>query len=118
MNRPTHFEILAEEPEKMVEFYKTVLGWEINTWEGPQAYWLVTTGEGASGINGAIMSRSLPQSVIYTVEVRSLDATLEVVKANGGELVHGPNDVPGVGKHAYCADPEGTIFGALEPQRE
>lgn len=34
MNRPTHFEILAKDPEKMVAFYKSVFDWEINTWEG------------------------------------------------------------------------------------
>ena len=116
MNRPTHFEILSEEPEKIVEFYKSALGWEINTWEGPQAYWLVTTGEdGTPGINGAIMGRHFDQAVINTVNVPSLVKTLEQVKDHGGKLLNGPNEVPGVGTHAYCADPEGTIFGVMEP---
>jgi uncharacterized protein len=118
MSRPTHFEILAEEPEKMAEFYKNALGWEINTWEGPQAYWLVNTGADAPGIDGAIMGRSLNQAVINTVEVQSLDATLEAVTTYGGKLVHGPNDIPEVGRHAYFSDPEGTIFGVLQPAKE
>jgi uncharacterized protein len=119
MNRPTHFEILAKDPEKMVAFYKSVFDWEIKTWEGPQAYWLITTGEdGTPGINGALMGRNLDQAVITTVEIQSLDATLEAVTAHDGELVHGPNEIPGVGRHAYFADPEGTLFGVLEPANE
>jgi predicted enzyme related to lactoylglutathione lyase len=27
----------------------------------------------------------------------------------------GPNEIPGVGLHAYCADPEGNLFGILQP---
>jgi len=29
MNSVTHFEIFAEEPDKLAEFYRTVLGWQI-----------------------------------------------------------------------------------------
>ena len=118
MNRATHFEILAKEPEKMITFYKSVFDWEINTWEGPQAYWIISTGEeGTPGINGAIMGRSLDQAVINTIEASSLDAIQQAVEANGGKLVHGPNEIPQVGRHAYFADPEGTLFGVLEPNR-
>ena len=32
MSSVTHFEISANDPEKAVEFYKQVFGWEINKW--------------------------------------------------------------------------------------
>lgn len=117
MTRPVHFEILAEDPEKAAAFYSEVLGWKINTWGGgEQSYWLADTGpEDAPGINGGFMHRELPQAVINTIEVASLEETLEKVKAAGGKVVHGPSEVPGVGTHAYCADPEGTLFGLMEP---
>ena len=116
MTRPVHFEILAEDPEKVADFYREVLGWEIATWGGgEQSYWLVDTGPAeAPGINGGIMHRELPQAVINTMEVPSLDEALEKVNAAGGEVVHGPNEVPGVGTHAYCADSEGILFGLME----
>ena len=28
MNSVTHFEILAEEPDKLAQFYRTLLGWQ------------------------------------------------------------------------------------------
>jgi predicted enzyme related to lactoylglutathione lyase len=40
---------------------------------------------------------------------------LKSVEVNGGKLIHGPNEVPGVGLHAYCADPEGKLFGMMQP---
>jgi predicted enzyme related to lactoylglutathione lyase len=117
MMRPVHFEILAEDPEKSVAFYGEVLGWEIGTWDGgEQSYWLVTTGpDDIPGINGGIMGRQFKQAVINTLEVESLNDMLAKVEAAGGQIVHGPNEVPGVGLHAYCADPEGILFGLMQP---
>jgi hypothetical protein len=66
-------------------------------------------------MNGAIMRRELPQAVINTIAVDSLPETLARVDAAGGKTVHGPNEIPGVGLHAYCADPEGNLFGLLQP---
>jgi predicted enzyme related to lactoylglutathione lyase len=117
MSRPTHFEILADDPAHVGAFYEAVLGWKVATWgEGEPSYWLVTTGEeGTPGIDGGIMHRSFEQAVINTAEVASLAEALKKVEAEGGKLVHGPNEVPGVGTHAYCADPEGNLFGLMEP---
>jgi predicted enzyme related to lactoylglutathione lyase len=116
MSRPVHFEILSPNPEKAIEFYREVLGWQPAIAEGPQTYWLLTTGpEGTRGINGGIMHRHFPQPVINTVGVASLAETIAKVEAAGGKLVHGPMEIPGIGTHAYCTDPDGTYFGVLEP---
>ena len=118
MNRPVHFEILAEHPEKVASFYRSVFDWKIENWQGGEAYWLVDTGPGeAPGIHGAIMKREFPQAIINTVEVDSLEETLKKVEAAGGKKVHGPNQIPGIGIHAYCADPDGILFGVLEGLR-
>ena len=117
MKRPVHFEILADEPTKVADFYKEVFDWEINTWgEGEQTYWLVTTGpDDEPGINGGIMGREFDQAVINTLEVESLDDVLKKVEEAGGRKVFGPKEVPGVGIHAYFADVEGNLFGVMEP---
>lgn len=117
MSRPIHFEILAQDPTRANEFYKNALGWEINPWEMPgSTYWLVRTGKGNRGIDGAIMQPGdLRQAVINTIEVVSLDESRNRIEAAGGRLVQGPNDIPNVGMHAYFADPEGTLFGILQP---
>ena len=116
MPRVVHFEIPAENPERAVEFYTKTFGWEIQKWEGPVAYWLVTTGkEGELGINGAIMARQSPeQSVANTIDVPSADQFIDKVVANGGKLAMGKTAVPGVGYMAYLQDTEGNVFGIME----
>ena len=117
MYRPVHFEILADNPEKISIFYRSVLGWKVEPWSGQGSpYWLVTTGpDDVPGINGGIMHRDFPQPVIHTIEVESLSDCLKKVESAGGKLVNGPNEIPGVGTHAYCSDPEGNLFGLLQP---
>lgn len=115
MNRPVHFEILADDPAATAAFYRSVFGWETQTWEGPQSYWLVTTGKEGPGIDGGIMAPHFEQRVINTVAVADLEQTLARVREAGGRQVHGPNEIPGVGLHAYCADPGGVLFGVLQP---
>ena len=44
MARIVHFEIQAENPDRAIKFYNTVLGWEFTKWDGPMPYWLVKTG--------------------------------------------------------------------------
>jgi predicted enzyme related to lactoylglutathione lyase len=117
MNRMVHFEIQGDNPEALADFYRAVFGWEVNNWGGPQKYWLVTTGpDSEPGINGAIMERHFKQqAVINTSSVEDLDATLKKIEASGGKKILGPNEIPGIGLHAYCEDPDGNLFGILQP---
>ncbi len=113
MPRVVHFEISANEPEKVVTFYENVFGWKVTKWEGPQDYWLVETGEDEEpGINGGI---SRPNEVlsgtVNTIGVTDIDAYIEKVKQNGGVVVVEKHAIPGVGYNAYCKDVEGTLFG-------
>ena len=119
MSRVIHFEILGDDPERLAEFYRAALGWEIQSWEDAAEqgveYWLVSTGaKDAAGIDGAIMRRQFPQPVINTALVESLDAALDNIRAAGGKVVFGPQEIPGVGTHAYCEDPEGNLFGVIQ----
>jgi uncharacterized protein len=38
MSRVVHFEIAADDPELVAGFYKELLGWKIQKWEGPVDY--------------------------------------------------------------------------------
>lgn len=116
MPRPFYFEILSAEPEKTVAFYQRVLGWKFHE-NGPQAYWPAKTGpDDRPGIDGAVMGAHFDQKVIHTVQVDSLDTVLAKVEDAGGKTIRGPVEIPGVGLHAYCTDPQGTIFGLMQPK--
>jgi predicted enzyme related to lactoylglutathione lyase len=117
MSRVIHFELPADNPERAVEFYKKVFGWQIQKWPGPQDYWLVTTGpEGQPGINGGILRRQYPGAgTCNTVGVASVDEAVRNITKNGGKIALARMAVPGVGYLAYCTDTEGNAFGVLQP---
>lgn len=116
MPRIVHFEMPVDDPDRAIAFYQAVLGWKIEKWEGPQDYWLITTGPDAEpGINGALARRSDGLQVTQnTVDVTSLDEALAKVVSNGGTIVLPKMPVPGIGYLAYCKDTEGNIFGLME----
>ncbi len=117
MPRPIHFEIPADNPERLIGFYKTVFGWTVQKWDGPMPYWMVTTGaEGEPGINGGILPKQHPgQPCVNTVGVASVDQAIATVTANGGTIAVPKMAIPGVGWLAYGKDPEGNIFGMMQP---
>jgi predicted enzyme related to lactoylglutathione lyase len=115
MPRPIHFELPADDPDRAVKFYSETFGWKITKWDGPMEYWMVSTGEGP-GINGGLMRRPHPgASTVNTLGVESLDDTVAKVVAAGGKVAMPRMAVPGVGYLAYCTDPEGNMFGMMQP---
>jgi predicted enzyme related to lactoylglutathione lyase len=110
-----HFEVGADDPERATKFYGDVFGWEIQKWDGPQDYWLITTGEeGTPGIDGAIMRREAGMSVVNTIGVPSVDEYTAKITASGGTVARPKMAIPGVGYFAYCQDTEGNTFGIMQ----
>jgi len=116
MARVTHFDISADDAERAITFYKTVFGWKFQKWDNPAMnYWLITTGEEEPGINGGMglkSEASMPD--VNTINVDSLDGTLENVKANGGTVVAEKVPIPAVGWFSVIKDTEGNLFGLME----
>ena len=114
MGRVIHFELNVDNPQRAADFYAQVFGWEINKWEGPVDYWLITTGDDAEpGINGAIMTGAAAPTV-NTIDVTSVDESAEKIRGQGGKVVSPRTTVPGVGYFYYCEDSEGNTFGIME----
>jgi hypothetical protein len=113
MNRFTHFELVTTDLEKTAQFYREVFGWQVDKWEGPVEYWLVSSGDGDTpGINGGLMLASPEMTgTINTVEVDDLDAVLAKALANGAEVVMPKDVIPGVGYQAYIRDNCGIVVG-------
>ena len=116
MPRVIHFEIDAAKPERLVTFYEKIFGWRIEKWEGPNEYWLITTGkEDQPGINGGLSKRTESQpATVNTIDVPSIDEFAKKVEKNGGKIVVPKHAIPGVGYIAYIKDPEGNMFGMMQ----
>ena len=113
MNRFTHFELATTNLEKTASFYRDVFGWQIEKWDGPVEYWLVTTGDhDTPGINGGLMQTGPEMTgTINTVEVEDIDAVLAKALKNGAELIMPKDLIPGVGYQAYIKDNCGIVIG-------
>ena len=121
MSRVVHFEIHADEPQRAVDFYQHIFDWQINKWEGPADYWLITTGpDTEAGINGAIVQRPQPISgnaanaFVCTIDVASVDDAIAKITSHGGTIALPKMAVPHVGWLAYAKDTEGNIFGVMQ----
>jgi uncharacterized protein len=120
MNRITHFEIYTNNPEAVQPFYRGVFGWKFQKFEGgPIEYWLVTTGDDKEepGINGGLTRPREGQNpgTINTVAVQSLSQTIQTIEQHGGKICVPKMAIPKVGWLAYAEDPEGNVFGIIEP---
>ncbi len=117
MPRVVHFEIAADDADRATKFYEDVFGWQTARWDGPQSYWLMTTGPDAEpGINGAIMQRDprFPAGTINILDVPDVDAYCERVQQAGGKVMMPKCPVQGIGWAAYCEDTEGNVFGLIQ----
>ena len=115
MGRVIHFELPIDNAERATNFYSGVFGWTIQKWEGPTDYWLIGTGEGQPGIDGAFTMRSGAMThTTNTIEVTSLDDAVAKVRELGGTVLEARLTVPGIGYLAYCIDTEGNVFGMMQ----
>jgi predicted enzyme related to lactoylglutathione lyase len=115
MNRPTHFEIPVDDPDRAEKFYTDVFGWKFQRFEGaPQYYGLATTGESDAGINGALFQRGQETTTSVTMLVDSIEDATQKVKSAGGKILQDKMPIPGVGYFATCEDTEGNHFGVYK----
>ena len=130
MNRVVHFEIHAANLDQAQKFYGDVFGWKITDLGSQMGnYRMVSTGEDAAGaawpgINGGITPRrgAAPldgqpvNAFVCTLSIDNLDSYIDKVKTAGGSIALDKMQVPGVGWLVYVKDPEGNLFGMLQPE--
>ncbi len=113
-----HFELAADDVEKLASFYRGVFDWKIEkaSMDGGEGmdYWLIDTGEG-EGTNGGMMKKTFPsQGILDYFAVESVEDFSKKVVSRGGTVVMGKQAVPKMGWFAVCMDPEGNAFALWE----
>jgi predicted enzyme related to lactoylglutathione lyase len=123
MPRPVHFEIHAADPDRAQRFYEQLFDWRFQLLPGLD-YRLIHTGEEDGGINGGMLRRKGPSpqgeeaviAWICTVGVDDVDADIAKAEGLGGSVCLPKQEVPGYGWLVYIKDPEGNIFGMMQPK--
>jgi predicted enzyme related to lactoylglutathione lyase len=112
----THFEIYAEEPAKLADFYRGLLGWQIEQVPGID-YWRIQTGPpNPEGIGGGILYRPIsgPRSWVHYVHVAAIDETVAEVQRLGGSVLRSKSAVARTAWYAVVSDPDGNIFAVWQ----
>jgi predicted enzyme related to lactoylglutathione lyase len=118
-----HFEIPANDLEKIKGFYEQVFGWKIVQATGPIEYWIIQTVPVDTkgmlirpGVNGGMYKRQVSESKpINYYSVESITDFLDKIVKLGGKVTQPKQEVPEVGWIAAAEDPEGNAFALIEP---
>ena len=126
MNRVVHFEMPAENQERVTKFYGDVFGWQTQVMGPEMGNYIVATttesddnGPKAPGaINGGFFPKrpdwpaQHPSVVIAVDDIRS---AMQAVSKAGGEVLGEPMEIPGVGQYVAFYDTERNRVSMLQP---
>lgn len=102
-------QLQTRDVQKASEFYTKLFGWRIEAESATTVpYHVIRVGDADIGGVMPLTQPGVPPHWSGYVTVDDTDATLARVVAGGGSVVLPPFDVPGVGRLAYLADPQGA----------
>lgn len=122
-NKVVHFSLPFDDAKRASDFYQKAFHWELNDLSGfiqatttPTDKNFVPKEPGA--INGGLIER--PEGVhgpIITIQVDSIDNSVEKIKSLGGQLLKPKVELMGnFGYYAYVKDTEGNVIALMEPK--
>ncbi len=108
-------ELMTSDPEAAAAFYGDLFGWTFETMDMGMPYRVIKAG-GTSV--GGLMGKppggeSMPPVWGSYVTVVDADATAQRCAELGGQVLHGPVDIPTVGRFVVLQDPQGAVVNAI-----
>ncbi|WP_127090359.1 VOC family protein [Aquabacter cavernae] len=117
------YELMTTDTEAANRFYADAVGWQTRDAGMPgMAYTLLSSGgddiAGIMELPENARAMGAPPSWIGYVGVDDVDAGAASVAAGGGQVYRAPQDIPGIGRFAIVADPEGAVFALFQGDGE
>ena len=105
-------ELATRDYKQAFAFYEALFGWERSAEHdmGPMGMYFIFKRNGRDLGGMFNLTKEMPPNWLHYVRVDSADAAADRVKANGGQVLNGPMDVPGGDRIAQCMDPQGAAF--------
>lgn len=118
--RPVWYELgcRPSEREAAEKFYADLLGWTIADagMEGFSYHLASADGEMVAGVMEMPPDvADMPPFWMIYFGVDDIDAAVGTITDTGGSVHRPPADIPGTGRFAIFADPQGAAFGLLQP---
>lgn len=115
---PCWYELGTSDLKGAGAFYSKILGWNVadSGMEGFD-YHLARMGDAmvAGMMSNAGQEGAPPPNWVIYFAVDDCDKTAADIKAAGGQVYKEPADIPNTGRFAVVADPQGAVFGILQP---
>ncbi|MGH8217518.1 MAG: VOC family protein [Steroidobacteraceae bacterium] len=112
-------ELVTADPAAAGAFYGKVLGWTPQAWNKDPSYTVLLTPKGPVGgmMKPGADTQSAGSSAHWMsyVGAANVEETAATAQRLGGRLVKGASDIPGGGRYAVLADPQGAVFGIHTP---
>ena len=113
---PCWVDLSADDVAAAERFYRELLGWSTTTIESPMGEYHVGS-VGEREVAG-MMAKSpemaaAPSMWTVFVFVEDLDATLELVRSAGGDVLQPPFEIPGGARVSVVADAGGAMFALI-----
>ena len=127
MNPVVHFEMPAENRQRMAEFYSKTFGWKTQILGKDMGnYVIATTTESdekgpkkPGAINGGFFTKSDDMPAQYpsvVVAVDDINDSMKKVMKAGGKVLGDPMEIPGVGQYVSFFDTEENRVSVLQPK--
>ena len=112
-------ELATKDLAKAMDFYSQLFGWKLEqTKVTPMEYKEIIIDSAAVGgmmqIDEDWGPTPPPSHWNSYIAVEDTDATVEKIKANGGDIKVPPFDAPGVGRMSIASDPSGAPFAIIQ----
>ena len=119
MPRISYLDFSAEDPERAVNFYSKIFGWQINKWDGPMEFWEIKTGEpNELGIDGGLSKRDrIGRWTTPFINVSSVEQYIAKIEAGGGRIIQPKAAIPGIGYTMLFKDTESNTIVLFEENK-
>ncbi len=115
------YELLTTDQDAAIAFYTDVARWTTQAYALGEGYTMWTASQGTLGGVSVLPEQAKQMGAQPywqgNVIVADVDATIAKVKELGGQVYHAET-VPGVGRLAVIADPQGAVLAIVAPERE
>ena len=119
------YELLTSDQDAARDFYEKVVGWKIDkSAAGGSAavdmdYRMINSANGPVAGSMAITAEMQESGArpcwLGYVAVEDVDRMVEAIKSANGSVHMEPQDIAGVGRIAFVADPQGALFYVMKP---
>jgi uncharacterized protein len=105
------YELMTTNMTAAETFYRGVVGWNAKeAGMNGMSYTLFSMGEASVAGLMTLPDAGRKPAWIGYVAVDDVDASAAQVEREGGKIHRAPDDIPGVGRFAVIADPQGTVL--------